>query len=82
MGDRLPDGTLFYGQLWTEGITLGGVEAAYVRYTEAVLPDGTRFPVCMVWSEPYSLRVKSPGSKPGEARLPRALYLEGVEYWP
>jgi serine/threonine-protein kinase len=79
---NLPDGTLFHGQLWTEGLTLGGVEAAYARYTEAVLPNGLRVPICMVFGEPNGLRKKNPGSKPGEAHLPRALYLEGVEWWP
>ena len=82
IAEDLPDGTLFHGQLWTEGLTLGGAEAVYARYTEAVLPNGLRVPICMVFNEPNGLRKKNPGSKPGEAHLPRALYIIGVEWWP
>jgi serine/threonine-protein kinase len=67
----VPDGTLLYGQLWTEGLTKEGQEAVLGRYTEALLPDGRRVPVCFVLGDLTGLTIKNPGSKPGEARLPR-----------
>ncbi|HYH99682.1 serine/threonine protein kinase [Hyalangium sp.] len=79
----LPDGTLLYGQLWTEGLTKEGQEAVLGRYTEALLPDGRRVPVCFVLSGDWTgLTIKSPGSKPGEARLPRAWSAFAVRRWP
>jgi hypothetical protein len=46
----LPEGTLLYGRLWTEGLT--------------------------------GLTRKDSGSKPGEARLPRAMPALPVRFWP
>ena len=82
--DDIPEGTLFHGQLWTEGLTFQGAEAAYARYTEAVLPNGLRVPICMVFNSRtgHNLVKKNPGSKPGEAHLPRAWNLRAVEWWP
>jgi len=77
----LPDGTLLYGQLWTEGLLVGGEPAIYARYTEALLPDGRRFPVCLALASD-GLRNTLPGSKPGEARLPRQVDLRPYRFWP
>jgi len=78
----LPDGTLLYGQLWTEGLTKEGQEAVLGRYTEALLPDGRRVPVCFVLGDLTGLTIKNPGSKPGEARLPREWSALAVRRWP
>jgi hypothetical protein len=78
----LPEGTLLYGQLWTEGLTKEGQEAVLGRYTEALLPDGRRFPICFVLGDRTSLWTKNEGSKPGEARLPRESPVLAVSIWP
>lgn len=78
----LPDGTLLYGRLWTEGLTRGGNEVVLGRYTEALLPDGRRVPVCFVLGDLSGLLGKLPGSKPGEAVLPREWSITPVQYWP
>jgi len=78
----LPEGTLLYGQLWTEGLTKEGQEAVLGRYTEALLPDGRRVPVCFVLGDLTGLTIKNPGSKPGEARLPREWSALAVRRWP
>jgi serine/threonine-protein kinase len=78
----LPEGTLLYGQLWTEGLTKRGEEAVLGRYTEALLPDGRRVPVCMVLGDRTGLSIKDAGSEPGQARLPRESPVLAVEIWP
>ncbi|MDY7230270.1 serine/threonine protein kinase [Hyalangium rubrum] len=78
----LPEGTLLYGQLWTEGLTKEGQEAVLGRYTEALLPDGRRVPVCFILGDVTGLTIKNPGSKPGEARLPREWSAWAVRRWP
>ncbi|ADO68932.1 serine/threonine protein kinase [Stigmatella aurantiaca] len=78
----LPEGTLLYGQLWTEGLTKEWKEAVLGRYTEALLPDGRRIPVCMILGDATGLTIKKKGSKPGEARLQRRMEALPVEMWP
>jgi len=78
----LPEGTLLYGQLWTEGFRKGGGEAVLGRWTEALLPDGRRFPVCFVLWDETGRMLKAPGDKPGEVNLPRELSLWPVRTWP
>jgi serine/threonine-protein kinase len=78
----LPEGTLLYGKLWTEGLTREGQEVVYGRYTEALLPDGRRVPVCFVLGGQTGLTTKHPGSKPGEARLSRECQALHVRSWP
>lgn len=78
----LPEGTLLYGQLWAEGLKKSGEEAVLGRYTEALLPDGRRVPVCVVLGDQTGLTIKNPGSEPGEARLPREWSAMAVRYWP
>jgi len=78
----LPEGTLLYGQLWTEGLTKYGKEAVLGRYTEALLPDGRRVPICFVLGDQTGLTIKNPGSTPGQARLPREFGVLAVDLWP
>ena len=80
----LPGGTLLYGQLWTgPGIqNRDGKESVIGRYTQAVLPDGRKLPVCMVVGGGEGRWAKLPGSKPGAAVLPRQVWLRIVERWP
>jgi len=78
----LPEGSLLYGQLWTEGLTKEGQEAVLGRYTEALLPDGRRVQVCFVLGDLTGLTIKNPGSKPGEARLPREWSALALRRWP
>ncbi|QRN97540.1 serine/threonine protein kinase [Archangium violaceum] len=78
----IPEGTLLYGHLWTTGFQDDfGSPAVYGRYTQALLPDGRKFPVCFV----LSLRGTWPwgeGSKPGAVVLPRVLRIQAVKRWP
>ncbi|WP_375755622.1 serine/threonine protein kinase [Corallococcus exercitus] len=79
----LPDGTLLYGRLWADpGVYDQGKEAAIVRYTEARLPDGSSYPVCIVLGGPDGRVPKQPGSKTGSAVLPRELPADAVWGWP
>ncbi|RKG66723.1 serine/threonine protein kinase [Corallococcus sp. CA054B] len=79
----LPEGTLLYGRLWTgPGIYEGDKEAVIARYTEARLPDGSAYPVCIVLGGPDGRVPKQPGSKPGAAVLPRELPAGPVWRWP
>ncbi|HYI01690.1 serine/threonine protein kinase [Hyalangium sp.] len=78
----LPEGTLLYGQLWTEGLTKYGKEAVLGRYTEALLPDGRRVPVCFILWDQTGLMIKNEGSEPGAARLPREVTVLAVRRWP
>jgi len=88
MGDGgLPEGTLLHGRLWTgPGIyeNAGDVEVPAVlgRYTQAVLPDGRKFPVCIVLGDVDGRVPKQEGSKPGAAVLGRDLPVTPVERWP
>ncbi|MFL5348546.1 MAG: serine/threonine protein kinase [Hyalangium sp.] len=78
----LPEGTLLYGQLWSEGLTKDGQEAVMGRYTEALLPDGRRVPICFILNDLTSLIIKRPGSKPGAAVLSRKSIALAVRQWP
>ncbi|WP_224372990.1 hypothetical protein [Hyalangium versicolor] len=79
--DAVPGGTLLYGHLWTEGLTIDGQDAIYSRYTEMLLPDGHRIPVCYVLGTDGYI-VKEPNSKPGEARLHRKQPALPIRRWP
>ena len=78
----LPEGTLLYGQLWIEGIIQSGRPAVMGRYTEALLPDGRRFPVCVVLGDPRSGMIGTSEYKPGEATLSREDSAFPVLAWP
>lgn len=77
---ELPGGTLLYWRLWTgPGIqTREGEEAVLGRYTEALLPDGRKLPVCIVLGGPEGRWRKLPGSTPGAVRLPQKLPVSAV----
>jgi len=81
---KLPGGTLLYGRLWTgPGIqNRDGMEAVLGRYTEALLPDGRRLPVCIALGGPEGRWRKLPGSEPGAVRLFRELPVAAVWRWP
>ena len=84
---NMPAGTLLYGHLWTgPGIASVGdpnVEAVIARYTEVLLPDGRKFPVCIVLGNTRQSRwEKVPGSKPGATILPREVPVSAVSRWP
>ncbi|OJH39565.1 serine/threonine protein kinase [Cystobacter ferrugineus] len=81
---ELPGGTLLYGKLWTgPGIqNRDGEEAVLGRYSEALLPDGRKLPVCIVLGGPDGRWRKLPGSSPNAVRLPRELPVLAVRRWP
>jgi serine/threonine protein kinase len=79
----LPEGTLLYGQLWTEGLTKRGQDAVYGRWTEALLPDGRRVPICFaLGTDRTGLYTKREGSKPGQALMSRLTGAQSVDIWP
>ena len=80
----LPGGTLLFGRLWTgPGIkNQDGQESVIGRYTEAVLPDGRKVPVCIVLGGPEGRWYKEPSSTVDVAVLPRELPVSAVWNWP
>jgi serine/threonine-protein kinase len=79
----MPQGTLLYGYIWTAGITNNHGEDAFIgRYTQAVLPDGRKYPVCFIVGEMSGRMYKSPGSTPDTAIIPREELLIYVDRWP
>ncbi|MCY1041184.1 protein kinase [Corallococcus sp. bb12-1] len=79
----LPAGTLLYGRLWTgPGIYEWDEEAVIARYTEARLPDGRVYPVCLVLGGESGRVLKQPGSKPGATVLPNEFTVYSVWRWP
>ncbi len=78
----LPDGTLLYGRLWTGIVNDAGRPAVTARYSEAKLPDGRTFPVCLVLGGVDGRVRVQPGSKAGAAVLPRELPVSVVRRWP
>jgi len=84
---NLPAGTLLHGRLWTgPGIydiaPDGDLPAVLGRYTQVVLPDGRKYPVCIVLGDTDGRVPKSEGSKPGAAVLARELPVSAVWRWP
>ncbi|WNG20956.1 serine/threonine protein kinase [Cystobacter fuscus] len=83
----LAEGTLLHGQLWTgPGIydleTGKELPAVMGRYSLAVLPDGRKFPVCIVLGNPDGRVPKFESSKPGAAVLNREFPVSAVWRWP
>jgi serine/threonine-protein kinase len=78
----LPDGTLLYGRLWTGAVTDYGKPGVMVRYSEAKLPDGRTFPVCIVLGGSDGRVPWWPGSKEGAVVLARELPITVVMRWP
>ncbi|MBZ4420706.1 serine/threonine-protein kinase [Myxococcus sp. RHSTA-1-4] len=71
----LPDGTLIEGRLWTKGETVIG------RYTALELPDGRRFPVCLVLCDLDGC-TKYVESTPEAAAIGRANFFTVVDFFP
>ncbi|ATB51562.1 hypothetical protein MYMAC_007225 [Corallococcus macrosporus DSM 14697] len=78
----LPDGTLLYGRLWTGLVDEYGRPAAMARYSEAKLPNGRTFPVCIVAGNPDGRVRTQPSSNSDTVVLPRELPVSAVERWP
>lgn len=83
----MPEGTLLHGQLWTgPGIEeVWGEEtrpAVMGRYTQAVLPDGRKYPVCIVLGDVDGRIALREGSKPGALLVGRNVPVSVVRRWP
>jgi serine/threonine-protein kinase len=83
----LPEGTLLHGRLWTgPGIYEIYPElkrpAVMGRYTLAVLPDGRKFPVCIVLGGEDGRVRKLEGSREGAAVITRRQPVSVVTRWP
>ncbi|MBN1207311.1 MAG: hypothetical protein JXB05_20675, partial [Myxococcaceae bacterium] len=75
-----PEGTLLLGRLWVVDADASRVMG---RFTEAVLPDGRRVPVCFVlWDRRTGQMHGDAGSKPDAIKLPRQVNVEPVHEWP
>jgi serine/threonine-protein kinase len=74
----LPEGTLLYGRLWildSKGLVMG-------RWTEALLPDGRKFPVCYVLSDRTGRMYGEKGSTGDAVKLPLRVPIHPVREWP
>ncbi|NMO14527.1 protein kinase [Pyxidicoccus fallax] len=71
----LPDGTLIEGRLWTQGKNVIG------RYTALELPDGRRYPVCLVLCDLDGC-TKYAESTPEAAAIGRTEFFTVVDYFP
>ena len=80
----MPVGTLLYGYIWTgPGITNNHGEDAFIaRYTQAILPDGRKYPVCIIVGDMSGRMFKLDGSTPDTARIQREEMLMYVQRWP
>ena len=72
---NLPDGTLVEGRLWTQGKTVIG------RYTAMELPNGRRYPVCLVLCD-YDGCTKYSESTPEAAAIGHANFFTVVDFFP
>ena len=71
----LPTGTVLVGRVWTGG------GALLARYTEARLPDGRTYPVCIAIGE-KGAEEADPGPTPGTVYFNRSMYGWVVKNWP
>jgi serine/threonine-protein kinase len=83
----LPEGTLLHGRLWTTGISVDvyreGLRPGVIgRYTQAVLPDGRSYPVCIVMGNDDGRVLKQQGSTPELTVLGRSMPMSAVWRWP
>jgi serine/threonine-protein kinase len=78
------EGSLLYGQLWIgPGLKDDvGREAVIGRYTQALLPDGKKYPVCIALGGPDGRMPRLPGSKSGTVQLPRDSPVNAVWRFP
>ncbi|HZI14259.1 MAG TPA: hypothetical protein VE153_28075, partial [Myxococcus sp.] len=72
---NLPHGTLVEGRLWTQGKTVIG------RYTAMELPNGRRYPVCLVLCD-YDGCPKYSESTPEAAAIGHANFFTVVDFFP
>jgi len=84
---NLPEGTLLHGRLWTGpgiyDIAANRKRPAVMgRYTLAVLPDGRKFPVCIVLGDVDGRVPKLEGSREGAAVITRRQPVSVVRRWP
>jgi serine/threonine-protein kinase len=84
---NLPEGTLLHGYLWTgpgiyEDAGSRKLPAVMGRYTQAVLPDGRKYPVCIVLGSFDGRVPKEERSTAGAAVIGRELPVSVVERWP
>lgn len=82
----MPEGTLLHGRLWMGPDVIDDATnrpGVHGRYTLAILPDGRKYPVCIVLGSPtdgtYPMMA---GSKPDAAVLDRVKPAIVVERWP
>ncbi|TQF10112.1 protein kinase [Myxococcus llanfairpwllgwyngyllgogerychwyrndrobwllllantysiliogogogochensis] len=73
--DTLPTGTVLQGRVWTGG------GALLARYTEARLPNGRSYPVCISIGEKGAEEAE-PGPQPGTVTFSRSMYGYAVKEWP
>ncbi|WP_338865186.1 serine/threonine protein kinase [Myxococcus stipitatus] len=73
--DELPTGTVLIGRVWTGG------NALLARYTEARLPSGDTYPVCIAIGE-RGAEPAEPGPRPGTVSFNRSMYGYAVKEWP
>ncbi|NTX16161.1 protein kinase [Myxococcus sp. CA056] len=75
-GNRsIPTGTALQGRVWTGG------GALLARYTEAKLPNGRTYPVCIAIGEKGAEEAE-PGPQPGTVTFNRSMYGYAVKNWP
>ena len=81
---RLVEGSLLYGQLWIgPGLKDDfGREAVIGRYTQALLPDGKKYPVCIALGGPDGRMPWMAGPKSGTVQLPRDSPVNAVWRFP
>ncbi|QDE69445.1 protein kinase [Myxococcus xanthus] len=72
---ELPTGTVLEGRVWTGG------RALLARYTEAKLPNGRTYPVCISIGEKGAEEADE-GPHPGTVSFNRSMYGYAVKNWP
>jgi serine/threonine-protein kinase len=80
----LVEGSLLYGHLWI-GPGLKDEfdrEAVIGRYTQALLPDGRKYPVCIALGGPDGRMPRMPGSNSSTVQLPRDSPVNAVWRFP
>jgi serine/threonine-protein kinase len=77
------EGSLLYGHLWIgPGLKDDvGREAVIGRYTQALLPDGKKYPVCIALGGPDGRMPWIAGPKSGTVQLPRDSPVNAVWRW-
>jgi serine/threonine-protein kinase len=78
------EGSLLYGYLWIgPGLKDDfGREAVIGRYTQTLLPDGRKYPVCIALGGPDGRMPRMPGPQAGTVQLPRDSPVNAIWRWP